>query len=158
MTVRMTRTAETTKEDETRFAAFCRDKNVNCMMVGLFNYLGDVRSPLPVPSFPCEHLTRVDVLSNGRVTLCCMDAEGDFSWGDASQESVLDIYNGQRARAYRQAHRTGKRRDVPPCGTCNLFWPSFDGVALPRRVQFGLAYAYYHLRYWPYTKHKARQT
>lgn len=156
ITVRMTRTKETTTDDEERFATYCRDKNVNCMIVGLFNYLGEVNSPLPVPSFPCEHLTRLDVLSNGRVTLCCMDAEGDFSWGDATQESVLDIFNGERARAYRQAHRTGNRRRIPPCDTCNLFWPSFDGLSLPRRIQFGLAYAWYHLRYWPYTKHKAR--
>jgi molybdenum cofactor biosynthesis enzyme MoaA len=156
ITVRMVRTNETTKEDEKRFAAYCREKNVNCMIVGLFNYLGDVHSALPVPNFPCEHLTRVDILSNGKVTLCCMDAEGHYPWGDVTKESVLDIYNGERARAYRQAHRTGKRREIPPCGTCNLFWPSFDGLSLPRRIQFGLAYAWYHLRYWPYTKHKAR--
>jgi molybdenum cofactor biosynthesis enzyme MoaA len=158
ITIRMTRTQETTAEDEKRFAAFCRDKNVNCMIVGLFNYLGDVRSPLPVPNFPCEHLTRVDVLSNGTVTLCCMDAEGQYSWGDVTQTSVLDIYNGERARAYREAHRMGRRRKMPPCDTCNLFWPSFEGLSLPRRIQFGLAYAWYHLRYWPYTKHKARRT
>jgi molybdenum cofactor biosynthesis enzyme MoaA len=158
ITIRMTRTQETTAEDEKRFVAFCRDKNVNCMIVGLFNYLGDVRSPLPVPNFPCEHLTRVDVLSNGTVTLCCMDAEGQYSWGDVTQASVLDIYNGDRARAYREAHRKGQRRKMPPCDTCNLFWPSFDGLSLPRRIQFGLAYAWYHLRYWPYTKHKARRT
>ena len=157
ITVRMTRTQDTTKDDEKHFAAYCRDKNVNCMIVGLFNYLGDVRSPLPVPNFPCEHLTRVDVMSNGQVTLCCMDADGKFTWGDATKESVLDIYNGERARAYRQAHRDGKRRTIPPCGTCNLFWPSFDGVSLPRRIQFGLGYAWYHLRYWPYTKRTARQ-
>lgn len=158
ITVRMTRTKETSAADEKRFVAYCRGKNVNCMIVGLFNYLGDVKSPLPVPNFPCEHLTRVDVLSNGRVTLCCMDAEGDFGWGDATKESVLDIYNGRRARAYRQAHRTGKRHQAPPCDTCNLFWPSFEGLSLPRRIQFGSAYAWYHLRYWPYTKHKARKS
>jgi hypothetical protein len=49
ITVRMTRTQETTAEDEKRFAAYCRDKNVNCMIVGLFNYLGDVRSATAGP-------------------------------------------------------------------------------------------------------------
>ncbi|HEX7501544.1 MAG TPA: radical SAM protein, partial [Polyangia bacterium] len=43
ITVRMTRTKETTADDEKRFTAYCRDKNVNCMIVGLFNYLGDVK-------------------------------------------------------------------------------------------------------------------
>lgn len=158
ITVRMTRTDQTTPADEKRFAAFCRDKNVHCMIVGLFNYLGDVRSPLPVPNFPCEHLNRVDVLSSGIVTLCCMDAEGDFTWGNANETSVIDIYNSKRALAYREAHRQGKRCTIKPCDTCNLFWPSFEGLSLPRRIQFGLAYGWYHVRYRPYTKHRARAT
>ncbi len=156
ITVRMTRTDKTTAEDETRFAAYCREKNVNCMIVGLFNYLGDVRSPLPVPIFPCEHLSRLDVLASGIVTLCCMDTQGEFAWGDVTKDSVLDVFNSKRARAYRKAHRTGKRRTIRPCDTCNLFWPGFDGLSWPRRIQFGLAYAWYHMRYRPYTKHKAR--
>jgi len=156
ITVRMTRTNDTTAADQARFVAYCEQRRVNCMIVGLFNYLGDVTSSLPVPSFPCEHITRVDILSNGLVTLCCMDTEGKFGWGDARKESILDIYNGPRARTYREMHRTGRRKQIPPCGTCNLFWPSFDGLSWPRRVQFGLAYAYYLLRYRPFIKHKAK--
>jgi molybdenum cofactor biosynthesis enzyme MoaA len=157
ITIRMTRTDDTTAEDQARFLAYCKQRKVNCMIVGLFNYLGDVKSPLPVPSFPCEHITRVDILSSGIVTLCCMDAEGKFALGDASKESILDIYNGPRARAYRTMHRQGRRKQIPPCGTCNLFWPSFDGLSWPRRVQFGLAYAHYLLRYRPFVKRKANR-
>ncbi|HJX51627.1 MAG TPA: radical SAM/SPASM domain-containing protein [Polyangia bacterium] len=157
ITIRMTRTDDTTAEDQARFLAYCKQRKVNCMIVGLFNYLGDVKSPLPVPSFPCEHITRVDILSSGVVTLCCMDAEGKFALGDASKESILDIYNGPRARAYRTMHRQGRRKQIPPCGTCNLFWPSFDGLSWPRRVQFGLAYAHYLLRYRPFVKRKANR-
>jgi hypothetical protein len=156
ITVRMTRSHDTTREDEARFAAYCKQRNVNCMIVGLFNYLGDVNSTLPVPSFPCEHITRVDILASGVVTLCCMDTEGRFGWGDARTESLLDIYNGPRARSYRETHRAGRRKQIPPCGTCNLFWPSFDRLSWPRRVQFGFEYAYYLLRYRPFTKHKAK--
>jgi pyruvate-formate lyase-activating enzyme len=155
ITIRMTRTQDTTAAEEARFVAYCKQRKVNCMIVGLFNYLGDVKSPLPVPSFPCEHITRVDILSNGVVTLCCMDTEGKFGWGDASKESILDIYNGPRARAYRTMHRQGRRKQIPPCGTCNMFWPSFEGLSWPRRVQFGFAYAHYLLRYRPFVKRKA---
>jgi pyruvate-formate lyase-activating enzyme len=156
ITVRMTRTDETTAQDEARFMAYCKERQVNCFIVGLFSYLGDVPSRLPVPSFPCEHVTRVDILSSGLVTLCCMDTEGKFSWGDARKESILDIYNGPRARAYRDMHRQGRRKQIPPCGTCNLFWPSFDRLSWPRRVQFGLEYGYYILRYRPYIKRRFR--
>ena len=156
ITIRMTRTDDTTAQDEACFMAYCKERNVNCLIVGLFNYLGDVKSNLPVPSFPCEHVTRVDILSNGLATLCCMDTEGKFGLGDARKESILDIYNGPRARTYRDMHRTGRRKQIPPCGTCNLFWPSFYGLSWPRSVQFGLAYAHYVLRYRPFIRHKAR--
>lgn len=157
ITVRMTRSQGTTREEEARFAAYCKQRNVNCMIVGLFNYLGDVNSTLPVPSFPCEHITRVDILASWVVTLCCMDTEGKFGWGDARTESLLDIYNGPRARTYREMHRTGRRKQIPPCGTCNLFWPSFDRLSWLRRVQFGFGYAYYLLRYRPFIKREAKR-
>jgi len=104
-----------------------------------------------------EHITRLDILSSGKVTLCCMDQEGEFPLGDVTQQSVLEVFQGEASRRYQEMHRAGRRAEIAPCGTCNLFWPSFDGVSIPRRIQFGLAYAYYHLRHWPYTKHKARQ-
>jgi pyruvate-formate lyase-activating enzyme len=157
ITVRMVRTADTTAEDQKRFLAFCSQKNVNGMISGLFNYLGEINSPLPVPNFPCEHIARLDILASGIVTLCCMDAEGKFTWGDAREESLLDIFNGPRALAYREMHRAGRRKQIVPCGTCNLFWPSFSKLSWPRRLQFGVEYAHYVLRYRPAIKRKARQ-
>jgi pyruvate-formate lyase-activating enzyme len=155
ITVRMVRGKDTTAEDEKRFKAYCKERQVNCMIVGLFNYLGEVNSDLPVPSFPCEHVTRVDVLASGVVTLCCMDADGKFSLGDLRTSSLLDVYNGPRASEYRDMHSRGRRKQIPPCGTCNLFWYSPVGLSLPRQIQFGLQYAYYLARYRPFTKIKS---
>jgi pyruvate-formate lyase-activating enzyme len=153
ITIRMTRTDDTTAQEQARFVAYCKERQVTCLIVGLFSYLGDVPSRLPIPSYPCEHVTRVDILSSGLVTLCCMDTEGKFGWGDAGKESILDIYNGPRARAYRDMHRKGRRKQIPPCGTCNLFFPSFYGLSWPRRIQFGLACGWYFLRHRPFSKH-----
>jgi len=156
ITVRMTRTKDTTAEDQTRFKAFCKERQVNCMIVGLFNYLGEVNSNLPVPSFPCEHVARLDILSSGLVTLCCMDADGKFSLGDVRTSSLLDVFNGPAATKYRDMHRSGRRKEIPPCGTCNLFWPGFEGLSLPKKIQYGLEYAYYLARYRPFTKIKGK--
>ncbi len=156
ITVRMTRAKDTTAEDEERFKAFCKERQVNCMIVGLFNYLGEINSDLPVPSFPCEHVTRLDVLSSGVVTLCCMDADGKFSLGDLRTSSLLDVYNGPRASEYRDMHRAGRRKQIPPCGTCNLFWYSPQGLSLPRQIQYGFQYAYYLARYRPFIKIKGK--
>ena len=149
ITFRMTRTADTTLEEQREFAAFCKKRGVRCFIVGLFNYKGDIQSDLPVPSYPCEHIDRLDILSNGKVPLCCMDHEGDYSWGDLNETPLLDVYRGSVARRYREMHRTGKRKQIEPCGTCNVFWPSFAGTSLPRRASFLVESGLYFLRHRP---------
>lgn len=153
ITFRMTRLPQTTLSEQQAFIDYCRKCGVRHFIVGLFNYLGDIPSHLPVPGYPCEHITRVDVLSNGVVTLCCMDHEGEFAWGDASQESILDIYNGSIARKYRMLHRAGKRRMAGPCGQCNVFWPSLEKMPPWRTMRFAIQAGYYFLRYRPSGKH-----
>jgi len=149
ITVRMTRLHRTTVARQEAFRDFCRSLGVRCFIVGLFNYKGDVHSPLPIPGYPCEHLTRLDVLSNGRVTLCCMDQEGEYAWGDVTRQSVLEIHNGVVARRYRAMHRGGKRSQIAPCGSCNLFWPSLDHMPLLDTVKFAVAAGLYFLHHRP---------
>jgi molybdenum cofactor biosynthesis enzyme MoaA len=149
ITFRMTRTSDTSLEDQRAFVEFCDQHKVRNFIVGLFNYKGFVSSTLPVPNYPCENLTRLDILASGVVTLCCMDQEGEFAWGDINQTSVLDAYNSPVARKYRGLHRTGRRREMPPCNTCNLFWPSFERTAPAMRARFGVEAALYFLKYKP---------
>ena len=57
------------------------------------------------------------VLADGRVTTCCADSEGVLDLGDAFSESPAEIFNGERMRALRRAHRCG---DLPAvCATCD---------------------------------------
>jgi len=149
ITFRMLRSDETSLEEQDDFIALCRRMGVEHFIVGLFNYKGNVQSKLPVPGFPCEHLDRLDILSNGVVTLCCMDQEGEFAWGDAKSERLLDIYRGKMATRYREGLWAGKRRSLAPCATCNLFWPGLGGLGPLRKARFGLAAALYFLRHRP---------
>jgi molybdenum cofactor biosynthesis enzyme MoaA len=149
ITFRMTRLPDTPVSEQQSFIDFCRKCGVRHFIVGLFNYLGEIPSHLPVPGYPCEHITRVDVLSNGVVTLCCMDHEGKYAWGDVSKESILDIYNGSEAIKYRTLHRTGKRRKTTPCDRCNVFWPSLEKMSPWRKAHFAIKAGYYFIRYRP---------
>ncbi len=149
ITFRMLRAADTSLAEQDRFIAFCNQMGVGHFIVGLFNYKGNVQSTLPVPNFPCEHLDRLDILSNGVVTLCCMDQEGDYAWGDAKAERLLDIYRGKVATAYREGLWAGKRRHIPPCDTCNLFWPGLGGLPPLRKLRFGVEAGWYFLRHRP---------
>jgi molybdenum cofactor biosynthesis enzyme MoaA len=143
ITLRMTRMDDTTLAEQDEFKKFCNARHVRCFIVGLFNYKGDVHSSLPIPKYACEHITRLDILSSGKVALCCMDQEGEYPLGDVTRESVLQVFRGEASRRYQEMHRTGRRTEIAPCGTCNLFWPSTDNMPWPR----ALAHA---ARFWAY--------
>jgi molybdenum cofactor biosynthesis enzyme MoaA len=122
---------DTTLAEQHEFKSFCDSRHVRCFIVGLFNYKGDINSSLPVPKYACEHITRLDILSSGKVALCCMDQEGEYSLGDVTRDSVLEVFRGEASRRYQEMHRTGRRGEIAPCGTCNLFWPSTDNMPWP---------------------------
>ncbi|MCA9596662.1 MAG: radical SAM protein [Myxococcales bacterium] len=150
ITFRMTRLEDTSVEEQTKFVEYCRAHGARPFIVGLFNYKGDVNSNYyPVPSYGCEHVERLDILASGRVTLCCMDQDGDYGWGDARESSVLELFNHPMAKRYRDMHRTGKRRDIDPCGTCNNFWPSFRSLSTIDAVRTGIEYCSYVARHRP---------
>ncbi len=100
-----------------------------------------------MPSYACEHITRLDILSSGKVALCCMDQEGAYSLGDVNNHSVLEVFRGEESRRYQEMHRTGRRTEIAPCGSCNLFWPSTDNMpffkALGHATKFWAYFATY---------------
>ncbi len=149
ITFRMTRSPKTPLDEQRAFIAYCKKQGVRPFVVGLFNYKGEIDSALPVPGFPCEHITRLDILSNGTVTLCCMDQEGEYRWGDVAQRSVLEIYNDAEARRYREAHRRSRRRQIEPCDRCNVFWPSLEKMPPWRIAKFAASTGWYFWRYRP---------
>jgi len=149
VTFRMLRMRDTSLADQDRFLAFCRECGVKPFIVGLFNYKGDIQSDLPIPNFPCEHMDRLDILSDGRVTLCCMDQEGEYAWGDVTTTPLLEVYRGVVASRYRAMHWSGRRTEIPPCDGCNLFWPGLTGLPAHKRARFGLAAGWYFLRHRP---------
>jgi MoaA/NifB/PqqE/SkfB family radical SAM enzyme len=56
------------------------------------------------------------VLADGRVTVCCVDHDGDLAVGDARTQTLAEIWNGEPMRRLRRAHATGA---LPPlCAGC----------------------------------------
>lgn len=149
ITFRMTRTEDTGLFEQDQFIKYCKGKNISPFIVGLFNYKGEIKSLLPVPDYPCEHIDRIDILANGKVALCCMDQEGEYSWGDVRENTVLDVYNSEIARFYRKMHRTGKRNKVVPCNKCNLFWPTLRYVPLIKKITMTVDIARYFMNNKP---------
>lgn len=156
VTLRMTVFDDTTTREQADFESFAQRLGTRAYLVGLFNYKGDIVSGLPVPRYGCEHVTRLDILANGNTTLCCMDQDGEYGWGSARDMSVLELYRHEVAARFRKAHQTGQRRSVEPCGTCNLFWPLYDGTGIVERARTGVEYCIYRLRHRPTGRQKRR--
>ena len=146
---RMTRTNDTSLFEQDQFIRYCDELGVKSYIVGLFNYKGSIESDLPIPNYPCEHIERVDILSNGNVTLCCMDQEGEYSWGNVKNSSILEIFNGKKASLYKNLHREGKRNHIAPCYSCNLFWPTLRNVSPGMKMKFGFEICKYFLNNQP---------
>jgi radical SAM protein with 4Fe4S-binding SPASM domain len=67
---------------------------------------------------PCPRiLTQMVVLWDGRVCLCCMDAEGEVILGDVNTQTIKEIWEGNEAM--RKGHEK-LEFDIPLCKNCNM--------------------------------------
>jgi hypothetical protein len=62
---------------------------------------------------------------------------------------VLEVYRGNLATKYREYHRTGRRKEIEPCGDCNLFWPNLEGMPVGETLKTACAAALYFARHRP---------
>jgi hypothetical protein len=77
----------------------------------------DGQSQIP-SSQPCQQWFNISVFCNGIVPHCCMDAKGEFPFGDVNKQSVLEIYNSPQFRNLRE--NVMSRDVIYPCNTCAL--------------------------------------
>lgn len=84
------------------------------------NWAGSVGAKMRTrPRNACSRaLSQIMVLWDGRVSLCCFDAEGAVILGDLNHQTLRAIYGGQPALGIREAHIEGRRGDLPLCRTC----------------------------------------
>jgi len=76
--------------------------------------------PVRVPlQGACDRaLNQFMVLQDGRVSLCCFDANGREILGDLNAQTIREIFNGSHATGIREAHYSGRRNDVAICAQC----------------------------------------
>ncbi|MEA5115136.1 MAG: radical SAM protein [Geobacteraceae bacterium] len=60
----------------------------------------------------------LSVNSDGTVSLCFLDWSRKLIVGDVRNESLKDIWNGERLLRYRINHLRGKRKEDSVCGVC----------------------------------------
>lgn len=72
-----------------------------------------------VPSLmPCYQWFNISIHCNGIVPHCCMDAKGEFPFGDVNKNSLLGVYNSPHFRNLRE--NVISRDVIYPCNSCAL--------------------------------------
>lgn len=73
----------------------------------------------PVRRRPCRYaLLSTTVLSDGRVTVCPYDFEGKHAFGDLKVSGLQEIWNSDRARAFRNQHLQMEFSGQEQCAGC----------------------------------------
>ncbi|MBF0180654.1 MAG: radical SAM protein [Magnetococcales bacterium] len=69
----------------------------------------------------CPYFFYLTVInSDGTVSLCVQDWARKLLIGDVRQESLKEIWHGQRITAHRLAHLEGRRKEDPTCAICQV--------------------------------------
>lgn len=74
-----------------------------------------------VKRVPCERiLYQLDVMYDGRVCLCCVDAHGSIIFGNLIDNSLREVLRNPERRRYIEAHLAGKWDSLPLCNECGI--------------------------------------
>ena len=68
------------------------------------------------------------VNSNGTVSMCGEDWAEETVVGDLNTESVLDVWHGEKMKAFRLMHLEGRRSENKACGNCNYLETLPDNI------------------------------
>ena len=58
---------------------------------------------------------------DGTVVPCCADYDKIHPLGNANEQSIWEIWNGDPLREFRRQHGHGEAGDIKLCSTCNGF-------------------------------------
>jgi len=65
-----------------------------------------------------EPFKTLSINFNGDVSICCVDWSMATTVGNVKNESLPDIWNGQRIRDFRKTHIEGQRNKLKACSNC----------------------------------------
>jgi len=60
------------------------------------------------------------ILQDGSVTACCLDYDGQINLGNVNEQSIYDIWNGEKYKKIRADFKKLNYKDYKPCQKCNF--------------------------------------
>ena len=104
------------------------EKIVDAVYISNMINWGGVNQTKPAAQFsyrirrPCYMLWRdMVILVDGRVALCCYDYEGLVILGDAKEQTLKEIWTGEKFSQIRNLHLRGEFEKIPICSGCNVW-------------------------------------
>lgn len=82
------------------------------------NWAGKLRPTYNTRQVCCRPTSHMAVLWDGRVALCCFDAECEWQMGDLKTQSIKDVWEGEGFEHYRKLNSEGRRKELPGCSLC----------------------------------------
>jgi len=71
---------------------------------------------------PCRLLwTELIVSWDGKVPLCCIDYDDKIIMGDLKNESIREVWSGERLKKNRNIHMDGDFNKIPLCESCTCY-------------------------------------
>ncbi len=73
--------------------------------------------------YPCRLLwTELVVSWDGKVPLCCIDYDDKIVIGDLKNESIRDVWGGEKLKKNRKVHVVGDFYKIPLCNNCTCYF------------------------------------
>jgi MoaA/NifB/PqqE/SkfB family radical SAM enzyme len=130
------------QKDETAFRDFWEDK-VDAIEIWRPHNFGDGRDYRHRVNHPTSEQVKkscgrpetgpLQIQWNGEVIPCCYDYNNKIVLGNAFEQSVLEILNGEKYRLLRYAHSSGKFNYFPYCDQCDQLLPHADALVYTNR-------------------------
>jgi len=108
-------------ENEHRdFVDYWTRTGAEAVITDLYNWPWD--PGVTAVALPCKKiLNEMFFYVNGKATLCCWDSHERGVIGDVARMSVLDIWNGEVNRRYRELLSQGRRKEILLCSRCDAY-------------------------------------
>lgn len=120
---------EDNEKEKQAFLDFWKDIADDTRVSHLHNF-GDGREYRPVRKdikrISCGHiffLHSMQILWDGKVVPCCIDTDGMIVLGNANDNSLLDIWNSEKFKKFREDHRECRFEKYPLCDNCDQLDP-----------------------------------
>ncbi len=68
------------------------------------------------------------VKANGDIAPCCTAWDTELNVGNVMEDSLLNIWNGEKLARIHRLHLEGRRKELASCKDCQVLWTSTDSV------------------------------